>query len=139
MKLIGLVRLGRDAELRYSGDGKTAILSFSGAYNYGRKGQDGKQPSQWVEFSLLGKRAENLAEHLKKGSQLFVVAGEVRVETYEKRDGSGQGMSFRATVEDLSFAGSKPEAQEAPRQAAKPSRPPARSTGFDDMDSDIPF
>jgi len=152
MKLIGLVRLGRDAETRYMPDG-TAVCGFSGAFNYGRKGDDGKQPSQWVEFSLWGSRAEKLAEYLLKGTQLFVVASEAHVETYEKRDGGG-GVKLVARVDDLQFAGSKADSggdqqqrapAPAPRQAAPSSRPAARTaapkggTGFDDMDDDIPF
>lgn len=150
MKLIGLVRLGRDAETRYTSDG-TAVCGFSGAFNYGRKGEDGNRPSQWVEFSLWGQRAESLAEYLLKGTQVFVVASDVHVETYERRDG-GTGSKLVARVDDLQFAGSKSEGEQrapapapAPRAAAPAQRPaaskpaPKSGTGFDDMDSDVPF
>ena len=40
MKLIGLVRLGRDAELRFTAGGEP-VASVTGAYNYGRKGEEG--------------------------------------------------------------------------------------------------
>lgn len=158
MKLIGLVRLGRDAEVRFTHSGD-AVCSFSGAFNYGRKGEDGKQPSQWVEFALWGQRGEKLAEHLLKGTQLLVVASDVHVETYEKRDG-GSGVKLVARVDDLQFAGSRQDGGSdgqqqrssaapapAPQRQAAPPRPaaggrssaPRTGTGFDDMDSDIPF
>jgi single-strand DNA-binding protein len=148
MKLIGLVRLGRDAETRYTSTGD-AVCGFSAAFNYGRKGDDGKQPSQWVEFSLWGQRAERLSEYLLKGTQLFVVASDVHVETYEKRDG-GSGVKLVARVDDLQFAGSKADGGGEQRQAAPAPAPrapapaprqaaPKTGTGFDDMDSDIPF
>jgi single-strand DNA-binding protein len=146
MKLIGLVRLGRDAELRYASSG-TAVLGFSGAYNYGKRTESG-QPSQWVEFALFGKRAESLAEHLTKGAQVFIVASDVRVETYEKRDG-GQGVKLAAIVDDLQFAGSREaaaprqEPRQAPRTAPARTAPAKTATHaaapFSDMDDDIPF
>lgn len=154
MKLIGLVRLGRDAEVRYTASGD-AVCSFSGAFNYGRKGEDNRQPSQWVEFSLWGARAEKLAEYLLKGTQLFVVASDVHVETYEKKHEGGTGTKLVARVDDIQFAGSRAEREEgsapspAPRSAPAPaSRAPApaprqaapkSSTGFDDMEDYIPF
>jgi single-strand DNA-binding protein len=148
VKLIGLVRLGRDAETRYTQSGQV-VTSFSGAFNYGRKGEDGRQPSQWVEFSLWGERGEKLVEHLLKGTQLFIVASDAHVETYEKRDG-GSGVKLVARVDDLQFAGSKadsgggeqraPAPAPAPRAAAPAPRPaPKNGGGFDDMDDDIPF
>lgn len=153
MKLIGLVRLGRDSEVRFT-QGGDVVCSFSGAFNYGRK-VEGQQPSQWVEFSLWGQSAEKLAEHLLKGTQLFVVASDAHVETYEKRNG-GQGVKLVARVDDLQFAGGRQEREEssapapapapAQRQAAPQrqaaggrSSAPRTGTGFDDMDPDIPF
>ncbi len=148
MKLIGICRLGRDAETRYTSTGE-AVCGFSAAFDYGRK-EGGRRPSQWVEFTLWGKRAEALAEHLLKGTQLFIVAGDVHVETYEKRDG-GTGTKLVAKVEDLQFAGSRADHEggeqrqaapaPAPRAAAPAPRPAAKGTGtgFDDMDDDIPF
>lgn len=141
MKLIGIVRLGRDAELRYAANGD-AVAGFSGAYNYGRKGTDGRRPSQWVDLALWGKRAESLAPYLLKGQQVEVVAGDVHIETFDKRDGT-QGVKLTARVEDLELVGSAAERTEAPAPAPAP-RPaapaPAKSaTGFDDMDDEIPF
>lgn len=141
MKLIGLVRLGRDAETRFTSSGD-AVCGFSGAFNYGRKDADGRQPSQWVEFSLWGTRAEKLAEYLLKGTQLFIVASDVHVETYEKRDGSS-GTKLVAKVDDLQFAGGRQEREEAPSPRAPAPAPrhaaPKPGTSFDDMDSDVTF
>lgn len=148
MKLIGLVRLGRDAESRYTANGDP-VCSFSGAFNYGRKDGDGKQPSQWVEFALWGQRGEKLVEHLLKGTQLFVVASDAHVETYEKRDG-GTGVKLVARVDDLQFAGSRQEGGSegqqrsaapapAPQRQAQPAAKSRPSTSFDDMDDEVPF
>lgn len=151
MKLIGLIRLGRDAEIRYTGDG-TPVATLAGAWNYGRKGDDGNRPTQWADLALWGERAEKLSEWLLKGQQLMIVADDVHIQTYERRDG-GSGAKLVGRVESIEFAGPKPEQggqqqpaqqrQQAPahRQAAPQQQKPApkTSTGFDDMDDDIPF
>lgn len=146
MKLIGLVRLGRDAELRFASNGDP-VAGFSGAFNYGRKGQDGSQPTQWVDFALWGKRAESLAPRLTKGAAVVVCASDVHIEEFDKRDGS-VGFKLTARVDDLQFASGRQEgdrsaSRDAPAPAPAAARAPApagrSSTSFDDMDDDIPF
>ena len=66
MILTGLCRLGRDAELRYMPDG-TAVLGLAIAYNYGKKDEQGKRATQWVDASLFGDRSP--------ARQLLVVPG----------------------------------------------------------------
>lgn len=125
VKLIGVARLGQDAELRRLANG-TAVCNLSLAYNWGKKDQDGKRPSQWVEAALFGERAEALAKFLVKGTSLFVDLRDVRVETYQKRDGSS-GSKLTGLVDGLEFAGNRPGGE---------SKPAKRD--FDDAD-DIPF
>src|SRR3546814_15507602 len=93
--LTGLMRLGRDAELKYTAGGD-AIANLALAYNYGKK-ENGKQPSQWVDAALFGKRAESLAQYLTKGTQINVILSDVHVRTYDKKDG-GQGFALSAKV-----------------------------------------
>ena len=88
MKLLGLATLGRDAEVRFTPQGDP-VAGFSVAYNYGRKDTGGNMPTQWVECSLWGKRAESLAPYLLKGKQFYLELSDVHVETYEGRNGSG--------------------------------------------------
>lgn len=48
MILTGLARLGRDASLRYTGNGDP-VLEMALAFNYGQNDQaTGKRPSQWI-------------------------------------------------------------------------------------------
>lgn len=158
MKLIGLIRLGRDAEIRYTGDGKP-VASLAGAWNHGRKGDDGKRPTQWADLALWGDRAEKLQEYLTKGKQVFVVCSDVHVQTYQKNDGS-TGVRLVGRVDDIEFAGGQNEQagqQGQQRQAAPAQRQAApmqqrqapapktsggggsTGTAFDDLDDDIPF
>lgn len=129
MKLIGVVRLGRDAELRHTGSGD-AVVSFSGAYEYGRKGNDGKRPSQWADFAMYGKRAESLCQYLTKGSQVMVYGGSPHIETFEKRDGTF-GVKLSCVIDDITLIGGRSESTQAPAQKPAPKRA--------QEDEDIPF
>lgn len=133
MKLIGKVRLGRDAELRRTAAGD-AVASFSGAYDYGRKGDDGKRPSQWVEFSMFGKRAESIHEYLTKGSQVVVYGDSPHSEKYQTRDGA-QAEKLVCNVDDIELLGSRTDStHHAPHKPAQKLAPRRVQE-----DEDIPF
>ena len=156
MKTIGMARLGREAEIRYLTDG-TPVLNLALAVNYGKKGQDGNRPTQWIEAAMFGQRAETLAPFMLKGSAHCFTLSDMHIETYTKSDGS-QGVKLAARVDDVELGprqdGAAPAPQQqrqapAPRQQQgndaprqRPPAPPAparSSSGFDDMDDDIPF
>lgn len=151
MNLIGLARLGRDIEIRYLTDG-TPVGSLALAFDYGRKGQDGKRPTQWIEATIWGERAEKLTEYLTRGAQISVILSDPHVETFDKRDG-GQGFKLAAKVLELQFAGgqrSEQQSAQRPAQTQRPAQQPGQrqaprpapqqaSSGFDDMDDSIPF
>ena len=137
--LVGLFTLGRDAELRAT-QGGDQVASLALAYNYGRKGQDGKTPSQWVDAALWGERAVKLNEYLTKGTQFYMQLDDLHVETYDKRDG-GQGVKLVARVNQIEFVrGQAQRPAAAPKPAAPAPAPAAKpASGFDDMSDDIPF
>lgn len=142
MQLIGLCRLGRDAEVKYTQGGK-AVANLSLAFNYGLKDANGKNPSQWIDASLWGDRAEKLSQYLTKGTHLYVILTDPHIETFTKRDG-GDGFKLAAMVNVIEFAGSKQEAKQETQAAERP-RPSAPETkpslpgNVQDMDDDIPF
>lgn len=133
MITIGLVRIGNEPVIRYTADNKP-VLDLSLAYNYGRKGQDGKYPTQWVNASLWGDRAEKLLPYLHKGNQIVVHLSDVHIDTYPKKDGT-QGSNLKARIADLNLvnAGEKREEQPAAQSTAQPART------FDDLPDDLPF
>ena len=137
--LVGLFTLGRDAELRTTSGGDQ-VASLALAYNYGRKGADGKTPSQWVDAALWGERAGKLIEYLTKGTQFFVQIDDLHVETYPKNDGT-QGVKLVGRVWQIEFTKGQRAAAPVPRPSAPTPRPaPAKAaSGFEDMDSDVPF
>lgn len=136
--MYGLAKIGRDAELRRTPGGE-AVCNLSLAFNYGRKGEDGKQPTQWVEGAMWGKRAESMAQYLVKGQGVMVTLQDVHIETFTKGDNT-TGVKLAGRVADIAFAGPAPQRQEAPPPPPPKPKPPAPS-GFDDMsdDSEIPF
>jgi len=141
MKANGLARIGKDAEVRYT-PGGAAVANVSLAFTYGKKGDDGKRPTQWVDASLWGQRVESLAPYLTKGKQIVAYLEDVHIQTYTKGDGT-QASKMAARIADLEFVAGGEQAE--PRQAA-PQRqqerqpaPQSQGSGFDDMDDDIPF
>ena len=140
MNAFGLARIGREVELRSTASGES-VASLSLAFTYGKKGQDGRRPTQWVDAALWGKRAESLAPYLLKGGLVSVSLGDVHIQTFRKADGT-DGTKMAARVVDIELAGGG-ERQEppAPRQQEPRRQPaaPAASSGFDDIDNDLPF
>ena len=143
--LTGLFTLGRDAETRVT-QGGTTVVQLAAAYNYGRKGDDGKRPTQWVRVSMFGKQAESLAQYLLKGKQVSLIVRDLHIATFQKSDGSeGFALEGVADFDDFARDGNRQEAAApAPRPAPTPVPRPAPAPrqsggGFDDMDDDIPF
>jgi single-strand DNA-binding protein len=143
--LIALFTLGKDAELRATPSGDQ-VATLALAYNWGRKGQDGKTPTQWVEASLWGKQAESLAQYLLKGKQIEAVIDDPHIETYDGRNGPGHKLVGKILTLKFARDGQRQEAAAAPAPAPEPRQQrqapapaPRPSSGFDDMDDDIPF
>ncbi len=137
MKLIGIARIGKDAELRYTPGGK-AVANISLAYNYGQKGQDGNRPTQWVEASLWDKQAERLAPYLLKGAVFNVLCRDVHIETYEGKNGTGSKLV--GTIADIEFV-PKQSNNRASDEAAQQSNQPAPVSGgaLANFEDDIPW
>lgn len=139
-KLFGLARIGRDAEIRHTAN-QDAVCSLSLAFTWGKKDSSGKRPTQWVDGSLWGKRAEALAPYLLKGTLIAVTLNEVHIETYQGANGAATKLAGK--VLDIELAGG-PTATSAPAQQPPAPRPaprpaPAPAPNFADMDDDIPF
>lgn len=142
IQIFGLARIGRDVEVRNT-TGGDAVASVSLAFSYGRKGDDGKKPTQWVDGALWGKRAEVLAPYLTKGSLVTVAIEDAHVETFKKADGT-EGVKLAGRITAIDLAGGGQPQQQAPASAPKPQQRPAPQRapaggGFDDMNDDAPF
>jgi single-strand DNA-binding protein len=135
MKAQGLARIGRDVEIRYTPSGEP-VANIALAFTYGKRDSEGKRQTQWVEGSLWGKRAESIAPYLAKGSQVVAYLDDIHIETYQGKNGEGHKLA--AKLADIELVSAPKESQPQAKYPA-PTPKPAPSTGFDDMDSDIPF
>ena len=141
-QIVGVFRIGRDAEVRFTKDGD-AVASLSLVFNHGKKEADGNKPSQWVDASLWGKRAEAMAPYLLKGSMIYAVIGDPHIETYQGKNGEGHKLVGK--VIEIEFAGSRNDgaAQNSTTTSAPQRQQPSLrggvASGFDDMGNDIPF
>jgi single-strand DNA-binding protein len=144
-QLFGLARVGRDVEIRYTQDG-TPVANVALAFNYGKKGQDGKKSTQWVEATIWRQRAEVLAPYLLRGTSVSVTVDDVHIETYQRQDG-GSGVKLVGAISAIEFAGAPPQGQtQSPpqRQAAsppqqRPAAPHAPAANLSDLEDSIPF
>jgi single-strand DNA-binding protein len=141
-QITGVFRIGKDAEVRESASGP--VINLALASNYGKKGSDGSRPTQWIEASLWGNRAEKLEQYLTKGQQIYATINDPHIETYPKRDG-GEGVKLVGMIGEIELVGSKPsgDRESRPAREERPARreqkPAPKSNSFDDMDDDIPF
>ena len=128
-------QLGRDAEVRQMPNGDP-VANFSVADSQGRE-----KPTIWWNCQLFGKRAESLAQYLTKGTSV-TVSGNVTQRSYTDKNGV-EKVSTEIRVADVALQGSKkdeaPAFKKPSQDAAKARQAPKASSGFDDMDSDVPF
>jgi single-strand DNA-binding protein len=136
MILSGTVTLGRDAELKYTQSG-TAVTRINGAYNIGY-GEN--RETQWVSIALFGKQAEKLTEYLTKGTRIEVAAKDVKVNTYNKQDGT-TGVSLEAVAIDIGLLGGGQKQNEQPNQnqQAYQAQMPQHQAPNDFSQDDVPF
>jgi single-strand DNA-binding protein len=130
-KIIVVGNLGRDPELRYTGQG-TPVCTFSLATNERRKDRNGELQDQttWFRVTLWERRAEAASQYLSKGMPVYV-EGRLRVEEYTDRDGKPR-QSLEVTATDMQFIGGK---QDKDRSESLPQQERER----DLTDDDIPF
>ena len=83
-KVILIGRLTRDPELRHTPQG-TAVCQITVAVN--RRGvQPGQQEADFINVSVWGVQAENVARYMSKGRQV-AVEGRIQTRNYDDKDG----------------------------------------------------
>ena len=129
-------RLARDPELRETPNGKSICeLTLPNDTGFG----DNKLTTWW-RASIWGKRGENAAKYLRKGSWV-TVTGEPSLRKYSKKDGT-EGSSLEVNVHDWGFCGPKPALDGKTYDSDAPSPRALRRAVVDrsrPVQSDIPF
>jgi single-strand DNA-binding protein len=144
-KAIVLGNCGRDPEVRYAPSGM-AICNLSIATSSKRKDKSSGETiedTQWHRVTFYDKLAEIVGQYVKKGMRLYV-EGRIVYRKYTDKDGAEKTSTEIVANEmqmlssgDHSDRPSMGAPEQRPAQAAKPAAKP--SSGFDDMDDDIPF
>ncbi|HEY9099060.1 MAG TPA: single-stranded DNA-binding protein [Thiobacillus sp.] len=155
-KVILVGNLGRDPEMRYLPSGEAvANLAIATTDKFKNKQGEMVEQTEWHRVSFFGRTAEVCGQYLKKGGQVYV-EGSIRTRKYTDKDGIEKyateirgdrmqmlgGRSGGGGMADMDDGMD----QSAPQQRSQPSKAPAQapaqrpaSSGFDDMDDDIPF
>lgn len=147
-KVILMGNCGRDPELRYLPSGQ-AVANVSIATTSRRKDkQSGEtvEDTQWHRVTFYERLAEIAGEYLKKGKPVYI-EGRLKYGKYTDKDGAEKSTCDIVATEMQLLGGREGEApaqqRQAPRPAAQaesPRRPVATTgSGFDDLDSEIPF
>ena len=157
-KVILVGNLGKDPEVRYAPSG-SAICNVTIATSRQWKDKtsgERQEETEWHRVVFYDRLAEIAGEYLKKGKSVYI---EGRLKTRKWTDKEGQDRyTTEIIAQEMTMLGSReggsgggdemgsaPAPRSAPpaRSAAAPAptpKPAARSsTGFDDMDDDIPF
>jgi single-strand DNA-binding protein len=150
-KVILIGNLGRDPEVRYTASG-TAVcnVSLATTRNWKNKESGEKQEeTEWHRIVFYDRLAEIAGEYLKKGRPVYV-EGRLKTRKWQDKEGKdvytteviAEQMQLLGSREGMGSGGSDEsgESRPAPAPRAAGSKPAAKSsTGFDDMDDDIPF
>ena len=161
-KVILIGNLGKDPEIRYAPSG-SAICNITVATSRVSKDKtsgEKLEQTEWHRVVMFDRLAEIAGEYLKKGKSVYI-EGRLQtrkwtdkegVERYSteivanemtmlgSREGGGGGSGGSGGSEDVGSASGPSQRSAPPARSAPASKPAAKSsTGFDDMDDDIPF
>ena len=168
-KVIIIGNLGRDPEVRYTANGAAICNIGIATSRFWKSKETGErqEETEWHRVVLFDRLAEIAGEYLKKGRPVYI-EGRLRTRTWTDKDGvekyttevyaelrqllagreGGGGGGGGGGADHDDHENEAPSPSPAPRRAAPPAarnpapaqRPaPKSSTGFDDMDDDIPF
>jgi single-strand DNA-binding protein len=160
-KVILVGNLGRDPEVRYNPSGTAwCTISLATTRNWKNKESGEKQEeTEWHRVVFNDRLAEIAGEYLKKGRSIYV-EGRLKTRKWTDKDGV-EKFTTEIIATEMQMLGSRegmgggdheggggagygrseaPEGRSAPAPRAPAQKPAAKSsTGFDDMDDDIPF
>lgn len=158
-KVIIIGNLGKDPEVRYAPSG-SAICSITVATSRQWKDKtsgERQEETEWHRITFFDRMAEIAGEYLKKGRPVYV-EGRLKTRKYTDKDGVEKYATDIIATEMQLLGGREgggqgggddmgesraPAPRSAPPQRSAPAPRPApaakSSTGFDDMDDDIPF
>ena len=154
-KVILIGNLGKDPEVRYAPSG-SAICNITLATSRNWKDKttgERQEETEWHRIVFFDRMAEVAGEYLKKGKSVYI-EGRLKTRKWTDKEGAekytteimADKMEMLGSREGAGGGGSDdmgaaPAPRSAPPARSAPAPKPAAksSTGFDDMDDDIPF
>ncbi len=135
-KVILVGNLGRDPEVRYTGDGKP-VANFTMAtterWSDPSSGER-KEKTEWHRIVVWGKQAEIAGEFLRKGRQVYV-EGSLQTREWTDRDGNKR-QTTEVRAQRFQMLGRRAEEDDA-AASPKPTAVAEKGPGFEE--DDIPF
>jgi single-strand DNA-binding protein len=155
-KVIIIGNLGRDPEVRYTPNG-SAVCNIGVATTRTWKAKDSGdkvEETEWHRVVFYDRLAEIAGEYLTKGRSVYV-EGRLKTRKWQDKDGA-EKYTTEIIAEEMKMLGGREgmgggaddggepsgygnRQQPASRPAAAAKAAPKSSTGFDNMDDDIPF
>lgn len=133
-KWIGMGRLTRDPEVRYSQSG-SAVANFSVAIDRRYK-RDGETTADFFNCTAFGKTGEFVEKYLRKGIKV-VIEGELQNNNYEDKNGT-KHYSVQIIVNQIEFAESKSSQDNTEPETTAPADNDFVNVPDGDMD-ELPF
>jgi single-strand DNA-binding protein len=102
-KIIGVFRLTRDAELKYSNDGKPILkMGLASSEKFGDR-----ETQCFIDATVFGKPAEIINQFAgEKGTQIFLT-GKLQTETWADKETGANRSKHSMIVESFDFVGGK--------------------------------
>ena len=114
---VGIGRLTRDPEVRYTQSGK-AVASFTLAIDR-RKGTNGEKQADFISCVAWENLAETIGNYCVKGQQI-AVEGRIQSRSYDAQDGSKRYVT-EVVVQSMEFCGKKSDHARADTSGARDS------------------
>ena len=154
-KVILIGNLGRDPEVRCLPTGDAgANFSIATTEKWKDKSGEMQEQTEWHRIAFFGRQAEICGEYLRKGSAVYV-EGRLQTRKWTDKDGNekystevrgdrmqmlggrgGGGATAEMREPDYAVSENAAPAAKKPAGAAGGGK---KSSGFDDLDDDIPF
>jgi single-strand DNA-binding protein len=97
-----------------------------------------RESTEWINIVAGGKLAEICAQYLQKGAQVMI-SGKMKTRKWEKEGITRYQTEIRA--DSMQMLGGKSDGQQGQQPSRQQQQPQTQraSSGFDDMDDDVPF
>lgn len=131
----GIGRLTKEVDLRYSQSG-TAVARFTIAINRPFKNQNGEQEVDFINCVAFGKRAEVIAQYVKKGHRIGIT-GSIMTGSYDNKEGQ-KVYTTNINVSDFTFLESRQQSQKTTQQQVQEQIMPNTEI-LENTDDSFPF